>query len=164
MQRGIPNVVWQPTLTGNAATLAKGTLKKASLLNGSFGVFAASVYDNKPVHLMTTAYTDSTWIMKERKWYQSGKVSVRVYRRLLLIDLYNQFMDGVDLKDQLCWYYRFFGKHMWRTQYVMRTSIVTTGGQSHPPPLLIEMDLGILHVDTEQRDRSKFCDARHAQT
>ena len=116
MQRGIPNVVWQPTLTGNAATLAKGTLKKASLLNGSFGVFAASVYDNKPVHLMTTAYTDSTWIMKERKWYQSGKVSVRVYRRLLLIDLYNQFMDGVDLKDQLCWYYRFCGKHMWRTQ------------------------------------------------
>ena len=53
---------------------------------------------------------------QERKWYQNGEVTIRVYRRLLLIDLYNQFMDGVDLKDQLCWYYRFCGKRMWRTQ------------------------------------------------
>ena len=116
VQRGIPNVVWQKTLNGKAAARAKGTLLKASLLNGTFGVFVASVYDNKPVHILTTAYTDSGWIMKERKWYHSGEVSIRVYRRLLLIDLYNQFMDGVDLKDQLSWYYRFCGKRMWRAQ------------------------------------------------
>ena len=72
--------MWQKTLTGKAATEAKGTLRKASLLNGTFGVFAVSVYDNKPVHILTTAYTDSDWIMKERKWFNSGEVTVRVYR------------------------------------------------------------------------------------
>jgi hypothetical protein len=54
--RGAPNCVWQKTETSvKQAALAKGTLKKVTLLNGSFGVFIASVYDNKPVHVMVCA-------------------------------------------------------------------------------------------------------------
>ena len=33
-----------------------------------------------------------------------------------MIDDYNLKMDGIDLQDQLRWYYRTDGKHMWRSQ------------------------------------------------
>ena len=35
---------------------------------------------------------------------------MRKYKRLLLIHRYNKYMDGVDVQDQLRWYYRFDGK------------------------------------------------------
>jgi hypothetical protein len=149
--RGVPNCVWQATeKNAKKAALLKGTCKKASLVNGTFGVFIASVYDNKPVHIMvqhvswrgakshmhqqrtrhstpppprqhnslrqSTAVTDSDWVMKERRWFSGQVESRRPYRRLALIDMYNHNMDGVDLQDQLRWYYRFDGKRMWRSQ------------------------------------------------
>ena len=41
-KRGFPVCAWQKTLTGNAAVEAKGTLKKASLMNDTFGALAIS--------------------------------------------------------------------------------------------------------------------------
>ena len=81
---------------------------------------------------MSTAHTDSDWIVKERRWFSNGQESLRPFRRLHLIHLYNQFMDGVDLQDQLRWYYRFCGKRMWRNlkwtwsifMWVLNTAIV----------------------------------------
>ena len=115
-----------------AAAAKKGTVKKASLLNDTFGALTISVYDNKPVHIMTTKERDSSMQEYSRRWFENDKESVRTYQRLLLIHLYNQFMDGVDLQDQLRWYYRFDGKKMWRSRkwtwslfmWVLATSVV----------------------------------------
>ena len=87
--------------TAAAAAAKKGTVKKASLLNGNFGALAISVYDNKPVHIMTTKERDSPMQQRERRWFENGHESLRTYQRLLLIHTYNQCMDGVDLQDQL---------------------------------------------------------------
>lgn len=163
--------MWQKTLTGKAATEAKGTLRKASLLNGTFGVFAVSVYDNKPVHILSTVYTDSDWVMKERKWFNNGEVTVRVYRRLLLIDLYNQYMDGVDLKDQLGWYYRFCGKRMWRTQkwpwaffqWVLNSALV----QSYITHVMLKRDAAAawtILFEVWRRRRSRLRSGRETST
>lgn len=107
-------------------------MKKATLLNGNFGALAISVYDNKPVHIMTTKERDSPMQQRERRWFENGRESIRTYQRLLLIHLYNQYMDGVDLQDQLRWYYRFDGKKMWRSRkwtwsifmWVLATAVV----------------------------------------
>ena len=81
---------------------------------------------------MTTRERDSDLVEMERKWYQRGEVSIRKYKRLLLVHLYNKYMDGVDVQDQLRWYYRFDGKKMWRTRkwtwsmflWVLSTAVV----------------------------------------
>ena len=102
VNRGFPKCAWQKVEKNPAvATAKKGTVKKASLLNGNFGALAISVYDNKPVHIMSTQQRDSPMVQRERRWFQNGRESMRVYQRLLLIHLYNQYMDGVDLQDQL---------------------------------------------------------------
>ena len=131
--RGFPMCAWQRTEKNpNHAAAKKGTVKKATLLNGTFGALTISVYDNKPVHIVTTKERDSPMQDRSRRWFENGKESVRTYKRLLLIHLYNQFMDGVDLQDQLRWYYRFDGKKMWRARkwtwsmfmWVLATSVV----------------------------------------
>ena len=131
--RGFPACAWQKVeKRASEAKRLKGTVKKASLLNGNFGALAISVYDNKPVHIMTTKERDSPMQTRERRWFENGRESLRTYQRLLLIHLYNQFMDGVDLQDQLRWYYRFDGKKMWRSRkwtwsmfmWVLATAVV----------------------------------------
>ena len=96
--RGFPACAWQKVEKRVSETKRlKGTAKKASLLNGNFGALAISVYDNKPVHIMTTKERDSPMQTCDRRWFENGRESLRTYQRLLLIHLYNQFMDGVDL-------------------------------------------------------------------
>ena len=90
-------------MKGDARIAAvKDTCKKASLVNGKFGILAISVYDNKPVRIMSTKDKDSVFIRREHQWFdEQGRESVRPYQRLLLTHLYNQYMYGVDLQDQL---------------------------------------------------------------
>ena len=131
--RGFPACAWQKVEKNpTVAAAKKGTVLKASILNGNFGALAISVYDNKPVHIMTTKERDSPMVERERRWFENGRESLRKYQRLLLIHLYNQYMDGVDLQDQLRWYYRFDGKKMWRSRkwtwsmfmWVLSTAVV----------------------------------------
>ena len=75
-------------------TAVKGTVKKASLINGTFGLFAISVYDTKPVHMFSTTHNDSDYVNRSRQWYENGVQSVREYRRLRLIHYYNLMMGG----------------------------------------------------------------------
>ena len=71
-----------------------------------------SVYDNNPVHIMTTKERDSPVQTRESRWFENGRESLRTYHRLDLIHLDNRYMDGVDLQDQFRWYYRFNDKKM----------------------------------------------------
>ena len=62
-----PHCAWQKAeKTQSRISTAKGIIKKASLTNGTFGLLAISVYDNKPVHIMSTRHKDSA-IMEERE-------------------------------------------------------------------------------------------------
>jgi len=94
-KRGFPRIAWQPVLTTpSAAAAAKGTVKKASLLNGSFGLFALSVYDKKPVHVFSTNQFDDGYVEIEKKWHQHGVMTLRKQNRLVVIHLYNLLMGG----------------------------------------------------------------------
>ena len=74
----------------------------------------------------TTTCTDTEWMTKPRRWFAARVETRRQYRRLVLIDDYNHFMDGVDLQDQLRWYYRPDGKRMWRSQVKCRAPTTRT--------------------------------------
>ena len=102
--------------TPAAAAKVKGTIKKATLLNDTFGLLAISIYDKKPVHIFSTKDHDSVEVTYSRRWFQDGLEFVRQYKRLKLIHEYNMFMDGVYLQDQLRWYYRFDSKKVWRSR------------------------------------------------
>ena len=67
------------------------------------GLLTYSVYDTKPVHLMSTVAETIEWDEKVRKVWSTElmrKVSMK-YLRLNLIDVYNNEMNAVDLADQL---------------------------------------------------------------
>ena len=94
--RGYPMCAWQPVIKSKVEEAkAKGTVKRASLLCGTFGVFAISIYDNKPVHVMSTAHKDTDYVNRVRRWYEGGVESVREYRRLRIIHYYNLLMGGM---------------------------------------------------------------------
>ena len=95
-KRGFPLCAWQPVIKKKAEEArAKGTVKKASLLNdGTFGLFAISVYDNKPVHIFSTKHTDSNMMTRTRRWYEGGACTERDYMRLEIIHEYNTLMGG----------------------------------------------------------------------
>jgi hypothetical protein len=71
-------------------------------------LFAVSVYDTKPVHILSTAAECVEWIVKERKvWSESAKSKAMMkYLRLNVIDDYNNRMNATDIADQLRGNYR----------------------------------------------------------
>ena len=100
-----------------AAQQAAGTTA-AVAATVMFGVICASIYDAKPFNMMTSALGVLSRTTKQRKvWDPSTSGFVwKSFLRWNIQDLYNNFMDGVDLQDQLRWYYRLDGKRMWRSQ------------------------------------------------
>jgi hypothetical protein len=110
-KRGVPDIVKQIEVS-NKDELAKvrNTLKVATLKQADVGLnlVVASVYDQKPVYLMSSCCTEVKWIKKERSVYHKTlkqKVKVPFYR-LNLIDFYNNNMGSVDVADQLRTNYR----------------------------------------------------------
>jgi hypothetical protein len=83
---------------------------------GKFGMICASIYDSKPVTMLTTAHHQIVFKRKSRQvWdHEVKKMKELFYWRLDMIDTYNHKMNGVDLQDQYRWYYRIDGKRMWR--------------------------------------------------
>ena len=99
--RGFPDGIKQSIeLNPRKAEALKGTTTAARLVNlqDSPDLLAVCVYDNKPVHLLST---------KTRKVYhrESGQMKKMKYLRLNVIDDYNNHMNNVDIIDQLHGHY-----------------------------------------------------------
>jgi hypothetical protein len=71
-------------------------------------MLAVSVYDNKPVHMLSTMSESIEWVTKKRKvWLASSKAMCMMsYLRLNMIDDYNRNMNSADIADQLRNQYR----------------------------------------------------------
>ena len=94
-----------------AANQNRGT-RKAAIVKDSTecrDLIVCSVYDTKPVHMMSTVAEMVEWIEKKRSVCSAEagtKVSIS-YLRLNLIDDYNNNMNNIDLADQLRNCYQF---------------------------------------------------------
>jgi hypothetical protein len=87
------------------AEMLRGTTKAALLQNSADtpDLLAASVYDTKPVHLMSTVSKSVRWVMKNKKVWSKDEEAMKVigFLRLNMIDDYNQNMNSTDIADQL---------------------------------------------------------------
>jgi hypothetical protein len=113
VDRGVPDcVVQREVSTKSDLEKAKGTIKVARTTDNK--ILCASIYDNKPVHVMTTAHTEVGLLTKIRKVWdkENGSPVDFEFTRLNLIDSYNFNMNGVDIKDQLGQTYRVHGPWM----------------------------------------------------
>ncbi|KAK3238936.1 hypothetical protein CYMTET_51093 [Cymbomonas tetramitiformis] len=111
--RGVPDSVVQveAKTVGELARVA-GTVKVAR--TADFKILAASIYDNKPVHVLTSIHNKVDMVEKVRKIWDVTESRKRdlEYNRLNVIDDYNNNMNGVDIADQLRNQYRLDGPWM----------------------------------------------------
>ena len=110
--RGVPKCVFQKEMTSKKDIAAvRHTLKVAVLKGDSVckPLVCISIYDSKPVYLLSMACSEVKWIGKKRKvWNKElNRYVWIVFLRLNLINFYNYNMGSVDLADQLRNYYRY---------------------------------------------------------
>jgi hypothetical protein len=81
---------------------------KLHILDACPDLFAISVYDTKPVHILSTAANCVKWIVKKKKVWSNGlqKKALMKYLWLNVIDDYNNNMNLTDIADQLRSSYR----------------------------------------------------------
>ncbi|KAK3238376.1 hypothetical protein CYMTET_51605 [Cymbomonas tetramitiformis] len=106
----LPACVVQDVVTRKAELEATvGTIKVARSFD--FTTLAFSIYDSKPVHLMSTHHSAIKVIPKTRKVWDAkeSRCNDLAYTRLNAIDDYNHHMNGVDICDQLRNQYRMDG-------------------------------------------------------
>jgi len=88
----------------------RGRTAAARLLNSIDcpDLFACSVYDTKPVHMLSTVEESMYWVLKKRKVWSAIHKQIREmgHLRLNFIDDYNNNMNGADIADQLRNQYR----------------------------------------------------------
>ena len=62
-----------------------------------------SLYDTKPVHLLSTTAKEVRWIVKQREVWstEAQKKAMMKYLCLNLIEEYNSHMNSTDIADQL---------------------------------------------------------------
>ena len=109
--RGVPDGIKQAIeLNVKKADALKGTTTAARLAHSKAcpNLLAVCVYDNKPVHLLSTVAESVEWIVKKRKVFQqeANQMKMMGYLRLNVIDDYNSNMNQVDIADQLRGQYR----------------------------------------------------------
>jgi hypothetical protein len=109
--RGIPDGIKQAVeLNVKKAEALKGTTTAARLAHSKDcpNLLAVCVYDNKPVHLLSTVADSVEWLVKKRKVYhrEANEMKMMGYLRLNVIDEYNNHMNGTDIADQLRGQYR----------------------------------------------------------
>ena len=109
--RGIPSCITQEAVTKKEDLLSTRGTMKASIFVGDSSVpslVAASLYDTKPVYLISNACNKVGWTKKDRMlWHKDkGKKVSAPFYRLNLIDQYNYGMGNVDQADQLRLQYR----------------------------------------------------------
>ena len=105
--RGFPAIADQAVAKGvTAIAAAKNTVKAA--VSTDSALLAVSVYDSKPVRLMSTIHTTAALLDKTRQvWDATTKKRVPLtYKRLNIVDDYNHGMNSVDLADKARMLYR----------------------------------------------------------
>lgn len=111
-QRGLPPQVVQADVQKNRIAGVKGTVKAAVLEDcpplASCQLVAASVYDQKGVHFLSTCVQRIHWIEKFREVFDKTTQRKRMgkFLRLAINDDYNLNMNNVDIADQLRGSYR----------------------------------------------------------
>lgn len=102
----IPPCVSQKEITRKKYLLStRGTVKVSQLVGDSScsRLVAVSLYDSKPVYLISNASDKVEWTRQERNVWHKGKgkkVSTPFYQ-LHIVDQYNYGMGSVDQADQL---------------------------------------------------------------
>ena len=109
--RGLPPSVRQlEEKNVKEAMKLRGRTAAARLLNSINcpDLFACSVYDTKPVHMLSTVEESMYWVLKKRKVWSAVHKQIREmgHLRLNFIDDYNNNMNGADIADQLRNQYR----------------------------------------------------------
>ena len=110
--RGVPKLVLQKEVTKKSdLENVRNTVKVAVLKGDSVckPLVCISLYDSKPVYILTTVCSEVKWIGKKRKvWHKERNEYVWItFMRLNVIDFYNNNMGSVDHADQLRNYYRY---------------------------------------------------------
>jgi hypothetical protein len=108
---GVPDGIKQAIeLNIKKADALKGTTTAARLAHSKAwpNLLAVCVYDNKPVHLLSTVAESVEWIVKKSKVFQqeANQMKMMGYLQLNFIDDYNSNMIQVDIADQLRGQYR----------------------------------------------------------
>lgn len=113
-QRGVAPCVIQHEVKGTKKDIAKvkGTVK-AAVLEGcaplnACPLVAASVYDAKGVHFLSTCVEKIDWVEKTRQTWDRESSTMRLghFLWLTINDDYNSKMNNVDIADQLRGSYR----------------------------------------------------------
>ena len=111
--RGVPKCVLQKEVTTTKEIEKVQHTVKVAVVKGDSvctnPLVCISLYDSKPVYLLSTACSQIKWIGKNRKVWHPGKnsyVSIK-FLRLNVIDFYNHNMGSVDIADQLRNHYRY---------------------------------------------------------
>ena len=109
--RGLPSYVIQKEVKSKRGQdSVRGTVKVAVLKGDSVcpNIIAASVYDTKPVHVLSTVANHVNWRKVNKKIFslQTQKLQDVSFHRLNLLHMYNFGMGNVDIADQLRLQYR----------------------------------------------------------
>jgi hypothetical protein len=109
--RGIPpSIIQQEENNLKLAESLRGTTKVARLHNYEVcpDLFAVSVYDTKPVHILSRAADCVEWIAKTWKVWDTAaqQRAIIKYLRLNVIEDYNHHMNLTNIADQLRGSYR----------------------------------------------------------
>ena len=108
---GIPSSVKQEEVKNCKEQIrVRGTVKSA-ILEGDPScpnLVAASVYDTKPVQMLSMTCKELKWNRQEKPVYNvdTGQVELINFLRLNTINFYNEDMGNVDVADQLRGIYR----------------------------------------------------------
>ena len=109
--RGLPpSIIQREEKNVKLAESLRGTTKVARLhnLDECLDLFAVSVYDTKPVHILSMAAECVEWIVKEWQVWSASiqQKAMMKYLCLNVIDDYNQHMNSTNIADQLRGNYR----------------------------------------------------------
>ena len=105
-----PSIIQKEEKNINCAEQLCGTTMTAKLLHYAAcpNLLAVSVYDTKPVHILSNVAECVKWIVKEREVWSDRiqKKAMMKYLRLNVIEEYNNHMNSTDIADQLRGNYR----------------------------------------------------------
>ena len=110
--RGVPKCVIQAEVTRKQDLEKVRHTVRAAVVKGDSvctNLVCISLYDTKPVYILTNCCSEIKWIKKKKKvWHKERGAYVElIFYRLNIIDFYNFNMGDVDRADQLRNYYRY---------------------------------------------------------
>ena len=103
---GVPQNVKQTEVARKKELETVRNTVKVAVLQGDMvckDLVCVSLYDTKPVYILSNCCDGIRWIKKERKVFskEKGKEVIITFYRLNVIEYYNYNMGSVDLADQL---------------------------------------------------------------